>query len=161
MLRFLKMTVVAGVPFGICMGLFFSFQSSTSTGIVLGSAAGLFFGLSLATFAAWQASRFTADDPDLQGEQLLKQGAANHFLGWEGVGGWLYLTDKRLLFRSHRINVQNHALSMPLAEMVDVQTCSTAWVVPNGLRVVTARGDERFVVGGRRSWVDAIRQAKG
>ena len=161
MLRFLKTAVFAGVPFGLFMGLFFTLQLQSSFGFVLGLGAGLLFGLLLAAFAAWQASRFTREVPDLEGEQLLKQGPANHFRGWEGVGGWLYLTDKRLLFRSHRFNVQNHELSMPLAEIVEVQTCPTAWIVPNGLRVVTPSGAERFVVEGRRSWLEEIKQTKG
>lgn len=161
MFRFLKMTVFAGVPFGLFMGLFFTFLSGGFFEFGLGLAFGLLFGLLLAAFAAWQGSRFTREVPGLEGEQLLKQGPANHFRGWEGVGGWLYLTDKRLLFRSHRFNVQNHELSMPLGEIVEVQTCSTAWVIPNGLRVVTAQGAERFVVEGRRSWLEEISQAKG
>ncbi len=33
----------------------------------------------------------------------------------------------------------------------------TAWVVPNGLAVTRRDGSrERFVVGGRRSWAEAI-----
>lgn len=161
MFRFLKMTVFAGVPFGLFMGLYFTFQWGSFLGVGLGLAAGLPFGLLLAAFTAWQGSRFTREAPGLEGEQLLKQGPANHFRGGESVGGWLYLTDKRLLFRSHRFNVQNHELSIPLAEIVEVQTCSTAWVVPNGLRVVTVQVAERFVVEGRRSWLQEISQAIG
>src|SRR5215470_6508505 len=109
MLRFIKMTALAGVPFGLLIGLFFTFRSVNPFavgpfGLVLGLAAGLLFGLMVATFVAWQRSRFTREDPGLEGEHLLKQGPANHFRGLEGVGGWLYLTDKRLLFRSHRFN---------------------------------------------------------
>jgi hypothetical protein len=161
MQRFLKTTIFAGVPFGLFMGLFFTVQSGSFFGFGRGLAAGLLFGLLLAAFAAWQGSRFTLETPSLEGEDLLKQGPANHFRGWEGVGGWLYLTDKRLLYRSHRFNVQNHELSMPLGEVVEVQTCLTAWVIPNGLRVVTTQGTERFVVEGRRSWLEEISQAKG
>lgn len=154
------MTVLTGVPFGFFMGLYATFYVGGSLGFVLGLCSGLFFGLMLAAFTAWQASQFTREVPDLEGEQLLKQGPANHFCGWEGVGGWLYLTDKRLLFRSHRFNIQNHELSIPLVEIAEVETCLTAWIVSNGLRVVTTRGAERFVVEGRRSWVKEIGQAK-
>ncbi|MGL4549797.1 MAG: GRAM domain-containing protein, partial [Gemmataceae bacterium] len=142
------------------MGLFFTVQWGSPYGFVVGSAGGLPFGLLLAAFAAWQSSRFTRDVPRSEGEKLLKQGPANHFRGWEGAGGWLYLTDRRLLFRSHHFNAQNHELSVPLEEILEVETCSTAWVIPNGLRVVTARGAERFVVEGRRDWVEVIGKAK-
>jgi hypothetical protein len=50
---------------------------------------------------------------------------------------------------------------MPFAEVADVQACSTAWVIPNGLHLVTSKGDERFVVEGRRDWVEEIRLARG
>ena len=50
---------------------------------------------------------------------------------------------------------------MPLAEIVEVQTCSTTWIIPNGLRIVTTQDEERFVVFGRRSWLEEICQAKG
>ena len=160
MLRFLKLAVLTGVPFGLFMGLFFALHSGNSSEFILGLPAGLFFGPTMAAFAAWQASRFTQDPPELQDEQLLKQGPANHFVGMEGVGGWLYLTDKRLLFRSHRFNIQNHELSMPLADIMEVQTCLTGRIVPNGLRVLTTSGEERFVVGGRRRWLVEIRLAK-
>jgi hypothetical protein len=160
------MTALAGVPFGLLMGLFFTFQSVNPFavgpfGLVLGLAAGLLFGLLTATFAEWQRSRFAREDPGLEGEQLLKQGPANHYRGLEGVGGWLYLTDKRLLFRSHRFNVQNHELSMPWDEIAEAQVCPTAWIIPNGLRVVTAQKAERFVVEDRQSWVAEINRVKG
>jgi hypothetical protein len=156
----LKRTALTGVPFGLFMGLFFTLQSGSPFGFVHGLAAGLLFGLLSAAFLAWQSSRFTREALYLEGEQLLKQGLANHFNRWEGVGGWLYLTDKQLLFRSHRFNFQNHELAIPLGEMVEIQACSTAWVIPNGLRIITAQGAERFVVEGRRSWLESIRQAK-
>jgi hypothetical protein len=143
------------------MGLLFAVQSGRPLGLVFGLGVGLLFGLLLAGFAEWQRSRFTREIPDLAGEQLVKQGPANHFRGMEGVGGWLYLTERRLLFRSHRLNVQNHELSIPLGAILEARPCSTAWVVPNGLRVVTAQGAERFVVEGRQTWVDEIEQVRG
>lgn len=160
MLRFPKNVVSAGVPFGLLMVVFFTLLSGSPRAIGWGLAAGLLFGLLIAAFAEWQRSRFTRENPCSDGERLLKQGPANHFRGWEGVGGWLYLTDKRLLFRPHRFNLQNRELAIPLEEVVDVQTCATAWVIPNGLRVLTPKGAQRFVVEGRQSWVAEVNQAK-
>jgi hypothetical protein len=77
------------------------------------------------------------------------------------VGGWLYLTDQRLVFLSHGFNIQEHKLSIPLEEIVEARPCATARIIPNGLRIVTTEGEERFVVEGRRSWADEIEQAKG
>jgi hypothetical protein len=129
-------------------------------GLIKGAVAGVLFGLAIAGFAEWQRRRFTSENPCAPGEQLLKQGAANQFRGWEAVGGWLYLTDRRLLFRPHRYNVQKQGLEVPLTDIVETQVCATVWVIPNGLRVVTSQGAQRFVVEGRRSWVEAILQAR-
>jgi len=41
-------------------------------------------------------------------EKLELVTSANHFKGVEGVGGKLFLTDQRLVFKSHRFNIQNH-----------------------------------------------------
>ena len=91
MLQFLKMTALAGVPFGLLMGLYFTLQSGSYIGFVLGLAAGLFFGLLLAAFAAWQRSRFTRESPCVEGEQLLKQGAGQPLppLGKASVVGFI------------------------------------------------------------------------
>jgi hypothetical protein len=159
MVQFLKKTAFAGVPFGLIMGLLFTFQSRHPLGFAFGLAAGLFFGLCLAAFAEWQRSRFTLDPPVLCDEHLLMHGPANHFRGLEGVGGWLVLTDKRLLFRPHRFIAQKQELAIPLGEIQKAESCSTAWVIPNGLRVTSTQGQDRFVVEGRRNWVDGISQA--
>ena len=159
--QFFKTAIFAGVPFGLLMGLFFALRYGSAFGCAGGLAGGVLFGLTMGSFVAWQSSRFSRQAPALEGERIRHQGPANHFRGWEGVGGWLYLTDKRLLFQSHGFNVQRHELSMPLTEVADVQACSTAWVIPNGLRIVTEKSAERFVVEGRRDWVEQIRLAKG
>lgn len=155
------MTALTGVPFGFFMGLFFAVISGSRFGLVAGLFAGLIFGLALAAFTEQQRGRFTREGTGVEGEPILKQGPANHFRGAESVGGWLYLTDKRLLFRSHGFNVQNDEMSVALAEITEAQTCATFGFIPNGLRVLTPSGAKQFVVEGRKSWVAMITQAKG
>jgi hypothetical protein len=155
-----KTIIRAGVPFGLLMGLFFTALSGRSKGMIIGLACGALFGGAMALFSLWMRSGFHQSSAELDGEPILKQGPANHFLGAEGVGGWLYLTDRRLLFQSHRFNLQKHMLSVPLGQIKGVQACATAGLIPNGLRIVTAEGEERFVVSGRRSWVEAVNRAR-
>ena len=57
------------------------------------------------------------DHPVFVGETMLRNGPANHFVGVEGVGGWLYLTSGRLYFRSHSLNIQNHECSLMLDDV--------------------------------------------
>lgn len=149
--------VLAGLAFGIAFGAFMGFRSGNLIlGAVSGLAGGVLFGVAIGAFVRRQTENFTAQDPTAPGERLLKQGPANRLLRGESVGGFLYLTDSRLLFRSHTYNVQVHEWSIPLAGIRDVQPSMTAVVIPNGLRLVTTDGEERFVVDDRKGWAKAI-----
>jgi len=169
MQSFAKTALITGVAFGIPMGLLagvvFGIVRGLSNGVVFGlvtaAISGLAFGLAMAGFIAIQRRRFAQARPDFTGEQLLHDGPANHFLNGEGVGGWLFLTKERLLFRSHRFNFQRHELSMPLEDIAEVQPVRTAKVFPNGLRCVTHSGrDDRFVVEAHRRWCGEIVRAQ-
>ena len=124
-------------------------------------AAGLPFGLAMGLFGEFQRRRFLAMDLIPRDETLIHQGGANHFVGLEGVGGWLYLTNHALRFTSHEINLQPHELAIPVHEISEAIACRTVWVIPNGLRVTTHDGrSERFVVTGRRRWSRAVAEAR-
>ncbi len=90
-------------------------------------------------------------------EQVLKEGAANYFKGWGGAGGLLFLTDHRILFKSHCLNIQEHELSLPLTD-IERATPYLVWgLVRTGLQVQTKQGEiERFVVSDREAWATAI-----
>ncbi len=151
------MGLVAGVVITNARG--FSFK--VSFGLAMAVVSGAAFGLAMAGFMAIQRRRFSRARPEFTGEQLLRDGPANHFLNGEGVGGWLFLTQERVLFRSHQFNIQRHELSVPLAEIAEVQPVRTAGIFPNGLLLVTRSGrQERFVVGEHRRWCDEIVRAQ-
>jgi hypothetical protein len=153
----IPMGLLAGVVVGIARGL----SNGVVSGLVSAPAFGLAFGLSMARFMAIQRRRFAQARPQFTEEQLLHDGPANHFLNGEGVGGWLFLTRERLLFRSHPYNLQPHELSIPLEAIAEVQPVRTAMVLPNGLRLVTHSGrEERFVVEARLKWCDEIVRAQ-
>lgn len=50
-------------------------------------------------------------------ENLIRDGAANLQRGIETVGGWLYLTTRRLVFEAHALNVQSGATVIPLRDV--------------------------------------------
>jgi hypothetical protein len=50
-------------------------------------------------------------------EKMLLEAGASHIKGIEAVGGKLTLTDKRLVFKSHRFNLQNHQQEIPINEI--------------------------------------------
>lgn len=112
----IPMGAIAGVVVGIARGL----SEGFFFGLVTAVASGLAFGLAMAGFMVIQRRRVARARPEFTGEQLLHDGPANHFRNGEGVGGWLYLTKERLLFRSHQFNIQRHESSIPLADIAEV-----------------------------------------
>lgn len=168
-MKFVKTTIITGIAFGMPMGvltgLLEGLARGSSYGFLFGLftavASGLAFGLTLAVFLAIQRRRFSQARPEFVSEHLLHDGPANHFFHGEGVGGWLYLTEQRLLFRSHKINIQPHELSVPLTDIVEVRAVRTAKIFPNGLSLVTRHGlDERFVVENHKKWCNEIARAQ-
>lgn len=162
---FFKTTVIAaaafGVPMGIVAGIVVGIARGVSGGVPAGGivaiAAGLPFGLMVGFFTVLQRQRVDKTRPEFKGEELVHDGPANHFLNYEGVGGWLFLTKERLFFRSHHFNIQRHELSIAVDDIAEVQPVRTARIFSNGLRVVTRSGrDERFVVQQHRRWCEQI-----
>jgi hypothetical protein len=100
-------------------------------------------------------------------ELQIKDGLANLQRGIEAVGGWLYLTNRRLVFESHSFNIQTGVTEIPLNSITDVRKCWTKFlnlvpVFPNSIAISTKDGREyRLVVFGRQKWIDAIEQQRG
>src|SRR6185503_13793911 len=63
------------------------------------------------------------------GEQLLREQAANHFLGGEARGGKLLITNRRLAFRPHRFNVQLATFSVPLDKIRSLTSAGSRFLV--------------------------------
>jgi hypothetical protein len=161
-----KLALVAlafGVPMGALFGLL---TGDLHLGVGLGLLAGVLFGSITGSFArqAEQSDTFAPGGaaPDfLPGERVIHHGLANHFKGTESVGGKLYLTNHRLRFRSHSINIQVHDESYPIELITNVEPARTLGLIPNGLLVTLADGRrERFVVHHRSAWVRAITDAR-
>jgi len=95
-------------------------------------------------------------------EKLVLEGDANLQRGLETVGGKLFLTDQRLFFQSHALNVQSGPTQIELSDICGTRLCWTTFLgliplFPNSLAVETATGPEyRFVVSGREQWATAI-----
>ena len=101
------------------------------------------------------------------GESMLKEGRANLQRGVETVGGRLFLTDRRLIFESHKFNVQRGSTEVPLAQIAELGTAWTKFLgflplFPNTMSVRTRGGAEYDVVcKGRGAWIEAIERARG
>ncbi|MDB5202763.1 MAG: hypothetical protein JWQ27_2172 [Ferruginibacter sp.] len=161
----------AGLSFGIFMTVFFIlsrvFTEDDLTAkrlmIIVFSACsgGIIAGLLFAWLTGWLAkSKFVSQATKIDtqpAETILFETPANHFKGMEAVGGMLYLTNQRLVFKSHKLNFQNHQLALSLSDITQVHRYKTLGLVNNGLAVKTNMGkSEKFVVEQVEEWVKLL-----
>jgi hypothetical protein len=88
---------------------------------------GLFSSFLFFTLGIWLmkklAKKLGETIPDVElspDEKQLLKGGANHLRGREAVGGMLTLTDKRLIFKPHRFNIQKRDSEFPVREIKSV-----------------------------------------
>jgi hypothetical protein len=131
------------------------FNTGDLGGVLLASVFfGIMFTLAMQFFVRYQMKRIVIElEPD---EKLVKEGGANRILNLEGVGGKLVLTNKRLVFKSHKLNVQVHQLSLPLSEIETVEAGKTGFL-NNVLMIYQNDGaSNKFIVFEPAEWVKAV-----
>lgn len=93
------------------------------------------------------------------GEQTLKSGPANHFLGRESVGGQMLMTTGRLVFKSHNFNVQNHQISYDLDQIKRIKLTRVLGFLDNGFIIDLTDGHRhKFVVDDPKEWVGLLQK---
>lgn len=149
------------VPWTFFMLIFNSIiRGGISVDIVLstlfgGLVAGLLFGVLMQYSAKKLYTKINIDIPDY--ECVIKEGGANHFKGKEGVGGKLVLTDKRLIFKSHKFNIQNHQEDFELNQITDLHTFKSLKFFEKGLLIDLAGGvSHKFIVDEPNDWINVI-----
>ena len=87
------------------------------------------------------------------------EGPANLFRGAEAVGGKLFLTNERLIFKSHKLNINTGQSDFTFGEIFVVSPRRTARLIDNGLRLRLVDGREfDIVVGNRETWLDKLQE---
>ncbi|MBC6427133.1 MAG: hypothetical protein GDA51_11875 [Ekhidna sp.] len=89
----------------------------------------------------------TIDIPLDKDEELNWITRANHFKRWEGVGGKLFLTDRRLVFKSHKFNIQNHEQIFNLNKITKITASNR-----NRLSFEYEGQIEKFIVSNPDKW---------
>lgn len=168
--------VKSGLYFGITMTIFFILQDlwthdnlsvknitiTIVSGLFGGTVAGLLFGWLMGRFANSKFLAQTTKIATSEEETIILETGANHFKGAEAVGGKLYLTNKRLVFKSHKFNIQNYELSIPLSDIYNIAKYKTLGLVNNGLSVTTANNKlEKFVVQQIDEWINQLTKTNG
>ncbi len=147
-----------------------TYDNLTTKNITITFVSGLFGGALAGFLFGWLVGLFTKSKPltkDIRietdaDEFILFDTDANHFKGAEAVGGKLYLTTKRLVFKSHKFNIQNHELSIRLPDIDKVGRYKTLGLINNGLSVSTADNIiEKFVVQQIDEWVNQLTAKNG
>ncbi len=95
-----------------------------------------------------------------EGERVIRSGAANHRRGFEAVGGRLVLTNQRLLFAPHALNIQTGNAWFDLIGARDIRISG---LFRNRLTIRFPHGEERFIVFRPTTWrrdIEAARAAR-
>lgn len=170
--------IKSGLYFGLGMTFFYLIKSfipwitgeEISTREILESVVGaIIAGLISGLIFGWLSDKYIVGNPFSKppyfspdkGEEVIFKTPANHYMGVECVGGTLYLTDKRLVFKSHNVNIQNHELSIQLAQLRAVKRFKMHGFINNGLLVeVVSNIEEKFVVEKPNQWPELIERTK-
>jgi hypothetical protein len=165
----------AGLGFGIAMAIFYILQNlltndhltskeiikAVVSGLIAGLISGFLFGWLMGLFSK---SKFVQETTKIQldpNETMLFHTPANHFKGMEGVGGKLYLTNRRLVFQSHKLNIQNHQLSINVSDIRNADRYKPSGIINNGLTIIRNNDTtEKFVVEEADEWVKQIEFTK-
>lgn len=127
--------------------------------IVGGIVAGLLFAWVMQYTAKRLFKKIIVEKAD--NENIIKEGGANHFKGKEGVGGKLVLTDKRMIFKSHKFNIQNHQDNFDLDQVEKIQATKTFKFLENGLTLeLTNKDRHKFIVDEPTDWIEKIMNQK-
>ena len=147
---FFNKYILSGLLFGIIFGFIMR-------DVIYGIVGGILFGLSISILMKRQIKYFEKIKDEISKEnKVIFDGYANHFMGKEAVGGWLYLTDKLLIFISHNNNSQNHEMVIPIAIIKKVEKYLTLGLVPNGLKIISIDAEDKFVVNDRKKWIQLL-----
>ncbi len=93
------------------------------------------------------------------GETILVYSPANLFRGIEGVGGRITLTNFRVWFEPHALNIQSHPEEIPLNIITGVGKRNTMGIIPNGMYIRTNTGKEfKFVTWNSENLISAINE---
>jgi len=157
-----KKFLLLSLSFGVPMSFLFILMYGVF-GILSGIVSGLLFAALMTLFLNTQSKKFELIKQEMsKSNNILYDGAANHFRGKEAVGGWLFLTDKAIIFKSHGYNVQNNEMVIPLENVNHIIRTNNFGIVPNVIMITTSTNQaERFVVHSREIWIQKITQAKG
>ena len=130
-------------------------ESAILQGVIFGA---LFVLLFPWTLKKMIGKRIDTIVPELfENEKVEEEIFASLFRGIEGVGGKIFLTNDRLIFKSHSLNIQKGQTNIDYSEISSVGRRKTMKIINNGMKILTNKGQEYcFVVNDRESQIQKI-----
>ncbi|WP_183565390.1 hypothetical protein [Mucilaginibacter sp. SP1R1] len=179
----IKQALFAALLFGIAMSVVFALKNGFEIGLVTGLFCGALFGLGLYLFSnSGMVKRQTAIGPEVlfPGEQIivgvpanlvvkpkefgLKQFAFDQFL-WtvgmkdkEALGGRVYVTNYRIIFKSHRLNRLVGMISVFLPTVMDAK--NTSFFITKKATIKTVITSMDFVLSDVDQFIELIKIQK-
>ena len=128
---------ITAIGFGAPMSLFFIIQYGFALGLAGGVLAGLLFGGAMTLVTRGTEKRFAKLRTEIVSDRrVICDGGAT----WQGLGGWMFLTEAGLEFYPHKLNHSSQNFAIPTEELVSVT------VKRNMVSVTLQNGGEVAVV---------------
>jgi hypothetical protein len=151
-----------GIPMWIIMTLFygitddFSLKALLSNFIAFVIIAGPLFAIFMVLFASYSFKKVTIAIPE--NEILIKEYGANLFRGKEGVGGKIALTDKSVLFKSHKVNIQTGETMIHIEDIIGYEIKNRIFnLLKNEVTLQTTEKNYRFIIQGRDELMEELK----
>lgn len=96
----------------------------------------------------------------LDGEEFIYKDDCTSGKGLSLMGGVLFLTSQRLVFKSRSTLIQsNEEISVFLRDIAEIKLARTPIGIPAGFTAVTKNGTSfKYVVRKRQQWMDMVRE---
>ena len=162
MKTFFKNFLYTGVPFGVAMGIFLALEKGLASGMIYGLLAGIMFGVCMALMMGYQRNQtYSARPFSLSDETFIYEGIASHRARSVAVGGWLFLTDKQILFKPHNLNFTKDEIIISIHEIKEVMQAKSLGFINNKLIVCDYLNNKTtFLVENPGEWAEAIKNLK-
>ena len=135
---------ITAIGFGAPMSLFFIIQYGFALGLAGGVLAGLLFGGAMTLVTRGTEKKFAKLRTEIVSDRrVICDGGAT----WQGLGGWMFLTEAGLEFYPHKLNHSSQNFAIPTEELVSV-------TVKRNIVSVTLRngGEVAVVVSHAKEW---------
>ena len=144
-----KEFLITAVSFGLPMSLFFIIRYGFVLGLAGGILSGLLFGGVMTLFTRSTERKFKSTREEIAADRkVICDGAAT----WQGLGGWMFLTEAGLEFYPHKFNHGKQNFAIPTEDLASVGVKRNIVTVS-----LVSGGEVAVVVSHAKAWATMIR----